>query len=475
MKKFAKGLALFLVVCTLGYYGFTTYKKSTAFLGVVHENADSAIKVGIHDIRETIAWDALTSPGYYYKNGFDRREPEDDDEEENKGSGVTIPYNLLIYTLPEIQNTYFSTLEINNLPEFELFLKKSSDIKSLVIQESKDKSYRFVILKEAKMVLAWTRKKLVVAASLAPSYNKVKKVFNDILVENNTIKEDNHELLKVLKGESGHITFTNGKSISNFNFIDGEVQLEGKIPTLKSERFPEEISVETNPNASLSFHLDANFDQNFFREKFIQKFSTSTFFSKNNINVSQIANRTNGFFSFEIEGKTTQQDTIISYEYDENFEKVEQKTVQEKIAPKIRLKLGSGNESLQQYLSKVNVLDDNNIFTAFPLYQFQVEEDSIFTYFNTFSGGTISKEKTSSNFFDMRVNFEKLQQDLGISQTAKLFAHLENLRIFARQANKEKLKLEGRLTGKITKINILSQIFFGMQDFDKPQKEGEEL
>ncbi len=475
MKKFAKGLALFLVVCTLGYYGFTTYKKSTSFLGVVHENADSAIKVGIHDIRETIAWDALTSPGYYYKNGFDRREPEDDDEEENKGSGVTIPYNLLIYTLPEIQNTYFSTLEMNNLPEFELFLKKSSDIKSLVIQESKDKSYRFVILKDAKMVLAWTRKKLVVAASLAPSYYKVEKVFNDILVEDKTIEKGDHKLLKVLKGESGHLTFTNGKSISNFDLMDGEVRLQGKIPTPRSEAFHKEISLETNPNASLSLYFDADFEKNLIKKKLISNFKESSFFIKNNLDVSQIARRTNGFFSFEIEGKTTQQDTIITYEYDENFDKVEQKTTQTKVVPKILIKLGAENESLHKYLAEVKVLDANNIFTPFPLYKLRVEEDAMYTYLRNFSGRKTRKKTVSSNFFDTKVDFERLQQDLDIPQASKLFALLENFRVRAWQVNNRSIQIEGILKAKNSEVNILSQLFFVMQGVEKPQKEEEKL
>lgn len=471
MKKFAKGLALFLVLCALGYYGLTRYKKSETFLGVVHENADSVIKIGIHDIRETLVWDALTSPRYYYENSVDKEEEEEDDAKESTNNGVTIPYNLLIYTLPEIQNSYFTTFEIHNVTEFELFLKKELDKKLLLIQDVDDKSYRFAILKDMKLVLAWTSEKLVVAASLNPSLGNVEQVFKDVLLENKTIQEGDHALFKVLKSESSHFTYTNGKSISNFNFKDGEVQLEGKIPTLVSAKFPEEVSIETNSDASLSLYFDANFEQKFLKEKFIQNFSDATFFSKNNLDVSQIANRTNGFVSFEIDGKTTQQDTIITYEYDDNFEKVEQRTVQEKLVPKIRLKLGSENESLQQYLSQATVLDANHIFTPFPLYQFQVEEDAMYTYFSTFSGRIESKEKISSNFFDIKVDFERLQQDLDIPQTAKLFSLLESLRIRAWQANKEELSMKGRLKGKNTEVNILSQLFFGMQEVEKPQNE----
>ena len=66
MKKKIKILCVSVVLVFLGYYGYTSYKQSAAMLNVVHKDADNVIKIGLHDLKETIILDAITSPNYYY-------------------------------------------------------------------------------------------------------------------------------------------------------------------------------------------------------------------------------------------------------------------------------------------------------------------------------------------------------------------------------------------------------------------------
>ena len=143
--------------------------------------------------------------------------------------------------------------------------------------------------------------------------------------------------------------------------------------------------------------------------------------------------------------------------------------------PKINIKLGAENESLKTYLSEIEVLDKNNVFTLFPLYQLQVQEDAMYTYFSTYSELVVTQKKINSNFFEGKVNFEKLQKDIEIPQTTKLFALLEHLRIRGYVDNNQKINTEGSLTGKNPEVNILSQLFFGMETNESTQKEETEL
>lgn len=474
MNKFVRGFILIITIAIVSYYGYTSYKKLDSFIGVVHENADSVIKVGVHDIMKTIAWDAITSPKYYYDNSNDKKD-DDDKEKDDMDEGITIPYNAFIYSLPEIADTYFTTLEIYDVSEFERFIKKELDKKTLKIQDAEDKSYRFALIKDLKTQLAWNEEKLIVTTSFNSSFEKAKQVYLDILVHAKTIKDSDHELLKALKNEASHITYADAKSTTNLDFNDGIAYLKGITNDEAAEKYPNEVAVAMNSDASLSLYFDVDFKQNIFKERFIKSLELSTFFKKNNLDASKLADRTNGFFSIEVNGKTTQQDTIVTYEYDDNFEKIETKTLQEKEVPKINIKLGAENESLKTYLSEIEVLDKNNVFTPFPLYQLQVQEDAMYTYFSTYSELVVTQKKINSNFFEGKVNFEKLQKDIEIPQTTKLFALLEHLRIRGYVDNNHKINTEGSLTGKNPEVNILSQLFFGMDTNESTQKEETEL
>lgn len=470
MKKGIKGFVLLVAICALGYYGFTRYKKASAFSGVIHENADSAFRIEIHDIRETLFWDAVTSPKYYYNNK--NSSEKDSDDTEAIGNGITIPYNLFLYSVPDIKHTFFSTFEIYNTTEFEIFIKESLADRAVNIQKSETEDYYFVLLKDVKLILAWNDEKMVVAASLKPSFEKVVSVFTDILTNDKTIKDRNHELLEALKNQSGHIVYSNGKDLTTVNFTDGEVQMNGSIATATKAVFPKEISLETMPNTSLSLYFDSNFSNEYLKEKFIENLNGATFLTKNNLGLSKIADRTNGFFSLEIKGKTIQNDTIITYEYDDNFEKVAQKTVQEKEVPKIYMNLGAENESLKDYLIEVDAVTTDDIFTPFPLYQVYAKEDAMYTYFSTDRNARASQRTITTNFLECTIDFNKLQEDLSIPQTKQLFSLLSDFRVRALQGEGKKIAVKGSLTGKHSDINIISQLFFGMQS-EKSNKTSE--
>jgi len=68
MKKGLKITFVILASLFLGYYAYTRYQNIQSLKGVVHKDAVSVIKVGIHSIKERLALDALSAPQYYYDN-----------------------------------------------------------------------------------------------------------------------------------------------------------------------------------------------------------------------------------------------------------------------------------------------------------------------------------------------------------------------------------------------------------------------
>ena len=455
MKKLAKIFLGLVVLSILGYSGYKQLKKKPSLLGKIHVDADSAIKVGVQEIKETLFLDALTSPSYYFK----RADFSDfgDGDEPNDGINL-LPYNLLFYTLPDVKNTLFSTFSIKDSNAFEAYIAKEIEKKSATIEYGSAESYRFAKIEKSKMVLAWNTEKLVVAFSSEPNSIAFQKVFKDVLVDRKTISDGNHELIKTLTDYEDHIVYVKDNGSTTINFEDGKAVISGNLITTTPQKFMPEITTEAVPNASLQFYFDANFENVSNKEEFITALSDAPFLRKNNLDITKIADRTNGYFSLAVAGKTIQNDTIITYTYDDNFEKIEQRSLREKEVPKMHINLGAENQSLKDYLIAQKTIDKNEIFEPFPLYKVYVKDGPMNTVFDTFEGRMITQKQISSSFLGCQIDFQKLREDLDIPLLNAHFKNLLKMQLFASQKEGNRVRLKGDITAANPDINIISQL-----------------
>ena len=211
------------------------------------------------------------------------------------------------------------------------------------------------------------------------------------------------------------------------------------------------------------------------KQQLKKQLQSISFFEKNNLNIEKIVEPLDGNFSLAIAGRVTQNDTIVTYEYNDNFEKVAQKSLEEKEVPGIYLGLGIKKEGLKNHFSETGALSTNGIFEPFPLYQLHVEESTSQINFSTDHNTKTIKNKESSYFFNLITNFSKLQQDLDIPQTKKLFHILDSMQLHAWQEEENKIQLQGFISGFNTDVNILSQVFLGLNQQQTEETETTEL
>ncbi|WP_340154612.1 hypothetical protein [uncultured Winogradskyella sp.] len=475
MKKSLKITLSILLLVLVGYFGYTHFKKTSVLLNVIHEDAESVIKVGVHDITKTIVLDALSSPSYYWKNTKTYKDNKKDDSKEDDGIGVDLkPYAMAFYTIKHIDNTIFTTFKIDDIEAFKKYIDKYAKEKSSVIINDA-KGYKKLTLEKSKLMLAWNSEKIAVALTLDTPLDKLKTVFEDVLLKDKLISDKNHDIIKKLSSTSDHIVFVNKESLITLNFKDKGAIVHGDIYTKDSEIYKTSTTYNSLPEASLQLYFDANFNNKENEKAFSKNFENVSFFSKNNIEVAELANRTNGFFSAAIIGRTTQLDTIISYDYDDNFEKVAVKKLQEKEVPKITINLGvNENESLDTYL-KNNGAIANDVLLSIPYYTFYAKENNQIVSFNTTKEKLKTEEKNSASFFKLDVDFNHLQKDITISRANDVFALLETLNIEANQLKgTNKIKIVGNLLGKNEDVNIISQIFFGLQKIEAEENSSNE-
>ena len=448
----------------IGYFGYTHFKKTSILLNVIHKDADSVIKIGVHDITKTLVLDALSSPSYYWENtqSFKKKKKKDSIKREDIGVDLR-PYSMVFYTIKNIENTLFTTIQIDDLEALERYITKYSKKKSGTIITNA-KGYKHVILEKSKLVLAWDAEKLAVALTTGTPIEKLKTVFEDVLLNDMLIADKNHDIIKKLSKTSDHITFLTKEGTIALNFIDGKAMINGTYHTQDSDTYKTKTTYNSLSEASLQFYFDANFINKKNRIVFAERLKNVSFLTKSNINAQELANKTNGFLGLTIKGTTMQSDTIVSYEYNDNFEKVEVKTLQEKEAPKMSLSLGnSDNESLKSYLESVGAVR-NDILTSIPYYTFYVKEKRSETFFDTVKEKIEVNEKQSSSFFKLSVNFNRLQQDVSIPSASEVFKLLEGLKIEANQIEgTNEIKIKGNISAKKEDINTISQMFFELQ------------
>ncbi|WP_430909162.1 hypothetical protein [Maribacter sp. 2-571] len=467
MKKRGHLILVCVLALCIGYWGYKQFKNTSSLLGKVHVNANAVIKIGIHDIKETLVLDALSAPKYYY----DQIQFSDSDEEKDSigGKGIDLqPYNLLLYTLPSVENTVFGTLDIDDSQEFEQYLAKELQTAEKVL-EKKD-GYQYALLPKRKMALAWSTDQVVFAFSTAISASDLFPIFSDVLEQESTISDSDHPLLAAVDDGDGHIVFATENGAVDLFFEDGNATIEGQVFTEKPQQYQKEISVELEPEAALQLYYDGNFEQQDNKNTLITALGSFSFFEKNNLQISELMDRTNGFFSISVNGNTTQTDTIISYTYDDNFEKVAQKTLQTKTVPRIHMNLGAANESLLEYLEAQESLGPKQIFEPFPLYQLYAKEDAMNTSFDTFEGIAKTQEQIRTTFFDCNIDFKKLQEIVTVPQWKAFLDPLKQLRLSATQGNDNEIIINGHVTGNEPGINIISQLAFTKKTDSLPEK-----
>jgi hypothetical protein len=462
MKNFLKITLSLLVVLVIGYFVYSNYQKTAVLKNVIHVDAKSAIKVGLHDIKKTLVFDALSSPKYYLDLVDFNQSKKEKGTIDEPGKGIDLmPYSLLFYTMENIENTLFTTFSIKNSSDFEAYALKFTSDKNIKINKG---DYSYAIDEKAKMVYAWNSTHLAIAISPKIAYKNYKQVFNEVLVERKLISNINNSYLKKLANSENHITYLNRSSEVVINFLDGKAIIQGNIFTDKPNSFNSEVTFNALPNASLQLYFDANLTNELHKNTIVNLLEDASFFTKNNIDVATLLDKSNGVFDLAIKGITLQKDTVVTYEYDDNFDKVAVKTVQEKQAPIITLNLGA-KDGLYQYLSEQGAIK-NEVLKAIPYYTFYTQDLTDNINFSTSKETMPETTKTSGYFFSLNTDFSQLQNDLQVPKVAKVTSLLDKLRINAQQLNTNEIVIEGKLTAANSDINIVSQLFFGLKQQD---------
>lgn len=443
MKKFLKITAAIIFSLLIFFVGIFKYRQFRANRILISKNAVTVIKISVDEIYKSLAANLIANPGFYFKSDLKKEPFSKTDRFEN---GLKIPASIYFYTIDKApETTIFSRLEIKNFDEFEGFLQNT-----LHLQISKrNGNLRIAKSKLGNIVICYNDENAALA--LATQIEDYEPILLDILNQKKFIKLSNSNFSKLLE-QKEHLAFSNKENNGWVSFNNGAINLSNEfsannlIPTKGKHQ-------KLNEKATISFWLNANL-----------KSTENKIYKYKNISLEQdsLLKYFNGNIDFEWINSFQKNDSVITYEYNDDFEKVEKISVQKKLVPNFIINVNTKTNGLKKYLAKQGLVNlDSNVIdkNIFPLYYVFVNESPKNLSLSTQKAISVNNENVLANdFVYLDVDFQKLSKQINEPIVTKYFKLLDRLKIKGKVLTGGKANLNADLELKNKDINSLYQL-----------------
>ncbi|KRT16026.1 hypothetical protein ASU31_11010 [Pedobacter ginsenosidimutans] len=442
MKKFLKITAAIAILLLLCYFGFFKYRQIQANNISIPDSTNALLKINVDELYKTIAVSYIKHPSQY--SGADKKGIKEKVDDLN--TGLKIPANIYIYSLKgKAKTTFFSTFEIADTLAFNRFIQKKSALplikKDRNFFQSKDSTF-CVLFNKTTVALAYT-----------PQKEQLKTVLQAILDKKNMVKLGDSQFNR-LANLSDHISFQNTESFSKINFTDGKINFSNEfinqmiVPAAK----PQHRTL--NPESTIGMWLNAKF-----KSELPKKNQTET---PSLLSKGSFFRFYKDYVDFEWTNTITQVDTVVGYEYNDDFERVEKKVLQDRKIPFISMNLTANDREVSDYLKSLGALDQSTgkiSSSMIPLYQVYFKGSSGNIQLSTVKSTKPDLKRTSSDdFFYFKVDFKKLIKQTPMPLIADKLGTFSQLEIKAKSIEKDKIKLESELLFLNEDANALIQL-----------------
>ncbi len=439
--KYLTIAAILILLLLFAFLGFLSYQDHASYKNAVHQDAGLIIKIDRNQLIRKIGFNALTNPGYYFR--ADEEDSLEVDEKEERRNGFDTRANIFIFSLKEAPFTFYATFKVTDSAALKTFLKDKFQIDSYDASES----YSYGISPDRKLQAAFNQQRLVVSYAFQKRHSQ--EAIEQILLKKNLLGTDDPGISR-LKKFDGDVVFISGKNAGSLNFENGRVLLSALLQQIDGYSIPEQARIAAVDTSS-SFHLAlaGGFSSSLFKTHTVNEF---------NIPLDSIMDNYQGYLDLKASGKVLQADTIITYEYNDDFEKIEVKTLQEKSMPGVSLMMKANAAEIQRLLSRHNILQGSQINRRlFPLLKlnFEMEDEATIRITNKESSPVISLAE--GEIFSMHADFHKLHFHSAIPIPEAILEDLQKLRITASPVGDE-IAVDGELTFTNEEINALMQL-----------------
>ncbi len=436
MKKFLRTTAAVLVLLLVCFAGYVQYRKWSSFQTPIPKNAAAVIRVNAYSIIQTLIPDYLS---------ISRKEKKEELDTACKTppSGIELPANLFIYTVStKALTTFFTRLEVNDVNDFKRTITRV--LKGSSVGKA-NPAFTTVISADRRLTITYTNKFAALAWSLNPE--PVTDILSDILLQKNVVAIAESPFRRICD-MPGHMVYLDNKNQASVNFGKGSVTADA---VLQSSSFkPSNTSAyqpqDARPALYGWLHADVG----------------------NLLSVGPFTLRADSFLKYYnhkvtmiIDGTTTQQEMVITYGYNDNFEKVEKSEVRNVTVPLITLQL-SAKPQLYAYLVRQGIIqpDSGTVSRSFfPLYQLYGKSTDSTLVVSTGKDQIInSGAAQSTGFANLDIRFDAAERQQLFPLLSPYIHALSTFTLTAKQVNDQRINVHSVITFDNRQRNALLQL-----------------
>ncbi|CAI8845501.1 hypothetical protein [Chryseobacterium sp. IT-36CA2] len=323
-----------VVLFAVAVYFVVFYKNKS--LRYIPENADAVALIDVKKLTGQYLFSLATHPSHWSESKSKGKS-----SGSLKDAGIRIPDFLQIFHIKDTKfSEWYSVLELKDSQKFITFLKKKNFVAK---GNNRFQNDQFFVVVNGNHCIMGT------------SDSAFETIQKQILQTSNSVLNAD----QFINNSTGSISFISGKKIQNFSIDLNEDEIEIKNNS-NTEIFNAVASKLQKRNHFLDLELDKENVRNF-----------SLFFNKNIADSSQIA-----YFRATADLEQIN-DTIISYEYDDNFNEVEKKAFQKITQPTYFIDIKSSDPGKTwDYFQSKKWINNENQFTAIPFQPNQISQNN---------------------------------------------------------------------------------------------------
>ncbi|MCZ4244454.1 hypothetical protein [Pedobacter punctiformis] len=445
MKKFFKITAAILVLLLIFFVGTFKYRQYKANRMLIPANATALVKINTDQIYKSIGLNMISNLGYYLKSG----EKKNTKTTATKfDTGLDIPAAICFYTVEgKSDHLFFTRLSIKDSVAFKNFITKTLNLKPA--KNFKNETY-FAMSADKRLTILYH--KTAVAIACSSGIEDSEQTLINILDQKNFVKISESNF-KDLNKYSDHILFTDQKNIAKLNFNSGNIDFSNEFTS--NLQIPAKTVEHRvfNPENTMNLWLNA---------KLGKGENKSLKLKDLNLERDSIAKYYNGYLDVEWTNSTSQIDSVITYDYNDDFEKVEKVTLQKHDVPNLSINVAANANGLKNYLQQQNfIIADSNVVnkSIFPLYKLFVSNGPQNLFFSTSKRTKLDlKQEKTTDFFYLNINFNKVNKQISLPFITNFAKSLNKLEAKGKSIGHNKVRIDGKLEFNNKDINALYQL-----------------
>ncbi|QNK64363.1 hypothetical protein H7F33_07740 [Pedobacter sp. PAMC26386] len=410
MKKVLIAATSLIFLLLLAVFSLLQYRQYSSYKNRIHQNASLIFKINIDEIVKQKGFSSI----------------------KNDSRGFAVPANIFVYTLRnKSANTFFCSLPVTDTAELKLYLQRTFNIdyfnqtvQGTVWGNNSDQ----------RLKIAYNTQTLALCYSFEKE--NVKDVLTELLNGKSFLAVTDPRIAK-MKRQDAPVIYDFKTYSGQANFTGHTLTLKGTFP-LNSLGVPDKAYCPAVFRKGLSINAWLNADLKGIFKKDIH-------FKDYVLERDTLLKYYHGYAALEAGNPINQYQPMVTYEYNDEFEKVEHIEQKKVKVPELTLALKGNAPALVNYLQEQSVISPDQWLNKelFPLYEVYSKNDYGTLQLSTSKIRLLPATRSASPYFIFaEIDFDKISKQNQFPLLNGYIRDLNKLELKATKQNEQTGKLE---------------------------------